>query len=460
MSKMRIALGSLLCGIVLCGAARAQHGAIRIESTFSGPTGDPDASYRDHPDLVVAACSHCGANGQVMVATGQDVTIYDTHGTVLKKQTLKEFITAAGAPLGQINDPRGTYDPFIRRWILVCTCAQDSLMVSASDDATGAWKGVVMSGAAGDYTMFPGFDKNGVYVSEFQPKLNARVMALPARDVAWTGSGTISLAHEAIFDQQPFEMRPAIDRDTKKKPDAPEFLVSRVGPPQNATNLPLELLVDRITWKDGKAKIAGPQKIPTGFLYNTPIVAPQTSGPDIRGNESHRIFGIDAYRGHLYFVQSSGPCAADCGEQGTDPNDLFYFFDLNTKTMALDQKTKVADSTLSFLFPSIAVDAEGNVGIGVMGTAKTQHPSVYVYTHLASDVAGAMHGPFLAKAGTADFKCGKRPAYKINVVGWGTYSATIADGSNPDELWTAQEFGGDATACVWTTQVTGFAIKH
>jgi hypothetical protein len=186
MSKMKIAFGSLLCGVFLCGAVQAQRGAIKIESTFPGPTGDSDASYRDHPDLVVAACSHCGAHGQIMVATGQDVTIYDTHGTVLKKQTLKEFITVAGAPLGQINDPRGTYDPFIRRWILVCACAQDSLMVSAGDDATGAWKSVVMSGAAGDYTMFPGFDKNGVYVSEFQPKLNARVMALPARDVAWT----------------------------------------------------------------------------------------------------------------------------------------------------------------------------------------------------------------------------------------------------------------------------------
>ncbi len=429
----------------------------KIENSFDASSGDAAASYRDHPDLAMAACSGCGTNGQVMVATGMDVTIYNLSGAVLKTQRIIDFMTNAGVTPGRINDPRGAYDPFIERWILVCSCAADFLLVSGSKDATGPWKGIAVSEASGDLTMFPGFDKNGVYISEYQPKLSSRVIALPGADVAWTGGGNISLAHEAIFADRPYEMRPAIDPNPKKKPTDPEYLIARTGPPQNATNFPMELLVDRTTWSGGKATIDGQVTIPTGFLYNTPIAASQPAGPAIRGAESHRVFGVAAHNGHLYLVGSSGPCKSDCGAQGADSNNLFYWFDVSTRTMTLTQKAKIADPSLSFLFPTIATDGRGNVGIGVTGISRSQHPSVYLLTHLADDPLGKMNGPFLAYAGTEGYSCGKNPA-QTGVVGWGTYSATVRDASDPMKLWTVHQYAGSPTPCVWKTRVIGFRL--
>ena len=129
----------------------------KIFTSFPAGAGDPAMSYKDHPDMALAACSSCGAAGQVLVATGQDVSVYETSGKLLKTQRTEAFIRAAGIDFetwkslpalppqaaGMVNDPRATYNPFIGRWILVCSCSGDFLIVSGSKDATGAWKGLL-----------------------------------------------------------------------------------------------------------------------------------------------------------------------------------------------------------------------------------------------------------------------------------------------------------------------------
>ncbi|HXJ41520.1 MAG TPA: hypothetical protein VNH18_19735, partial [Bryobacteraceae bacterium] len=235
---------------------------VKIVASFDAVSGDPGMSYKDHPDMALAACSACGKAGQVLVATGQDLAVYSTRGTLLKTQNMRDFIKSAGldpdawlslpavpaTAAGKVNDPRATYDPFIKRWIVVCSCSADYLIVSGGMDATGSWKGAVLTGSAGDLTMFPAWDKNGVYVSEFQQPLNSRVIALPAADVAWKGTGEISLAHKGVFSDPQYELRPAVDPNPKKRPSDPEYLIARSGPPQNAKNHAMELVVDRITW--------------------------------------------------------------------------------------------------------------------------------------------------------------------------------------------------------------------
>ena len=443
----------------------------KIFASFPAVVGDAAMSYKDHPDMALAACSGCGAAGQVLVVTGQDVSVYDTSGKILKTQRTEAFIRAAGIDFdawtsrpalppraaGKVNDPRATYDPFIGRWIVVCSCSGDFLIVSGSKDATGAWKGVALTDSAGDLTMFPGWDKNGVYISEFQLKLNSQVIALPAADVAWKGDRGISLAHKAVFRDRPYEMRPAVDPNPRKEANDPEYLIARSGPPQNATNVAMDLLVDRITWSDRQAEIAGPASIPTGFLYNTPIPMPQPSGLPIRGNESHRVFSVSAYGGNLYLVEASGPCTSGCGIQGPDTNNLFYWFDIDSATMTLRQKAKVSDPKVSILFPTMALDGRGNAGIGVTGGGSAQHPSIYLFTHLGTNVDGKIDGPFLAHNGAEVYSCNRGP--DPTTVGWGTYSATVQDGSDSMKLWTLQEYAGSVTPCAWTTMVVGFQVQ-
>lgn len=465
---------ALLCSFIVIipvarfAAAQASFsGSVKILASFDAVAGSPDMSYKDHPDLALAACSKCGTRGQVLVATGQDIAIYDSKGAVLKTQSTRDFIKAAGLDpdewrakpalppqvAGKVNDPRAAFDPFIGRWIVVCSCSADYLIVSGGKDATGPWKGAVLTGAAGDLTMFPGWDKNGVYVSEFQERLNSQYIALPSADVAWSGTGNISLDHETHIQGRPYEMRPAIDPNPNKGPGDPEYFVARSGPPQNATNVAVYLLVDKVTWSGNAASVSGPASVSSGFLYNTPIAVPQPAGPDIRGNESHRVFSVYQNSGHLYLVEASGPCRSSCGDQGQDANDLFFWFELDPVTMTITQKAKVSSPTMAYLFPTLALDGEGNTGIGVNGGSKTQPMSVYLFTHTRGSAAGSFHGPVLAEAGIESYSC------KLNPVGWGTYSATIQDGSDPMKLWTLQEYAGSSTPCVWKTRVIAFRVE-
>src|ERR1051325_10309804 len=104
----------------------------------------------------------------------------------------------------------------------------------------------------------------------------------------------------------------------------------------------------------------------------------------------------------------SGPCTSDCGTQGADANNLFYWFDIAAETMTLNQKAKVSHSSLSLLFPTLAKDGRRNIGIGVTGSSSSQYPSAYLCTHLASDSARArINGPFLAHSGTESYSCDK-----------------------------------------------------
>lgn len=442
-----------------------------VFASFDAVAGDPSMSYKDHPDMALAACSACGVGGQVLVATGQDVAVYDTSGKLLKAQSTENFIKDAGVDFdawksrpalppraaGKVNDPRATYDSLLGRWIVVCSCSGDFLMVSGSSDATGAWKGVALTDSAGDLTMFPGWDKNGVYISEFQLPLNSQVIALPAADVAWKGQGDISLEHKSVFSGRSYEMRPAVDPNPRKKPSDPEYLIARSGPPQNGRNVAVDLLVDQIIWRDKKATVSGPTSISTGFLYNTPIPMPQPDGHPVRGNESHRVFSVSAYGGRLYVVAASGPCQSDCGTQAQDANDLFYWLVINPQTMTISQKTEVSDPTLSLLFPTMALDGRGNAGIGVTGGSSSQHPSIYLFTHLASDSVGKINGPFRAQNGTQPYTCDRGP--DPATVGWGTYSATVQDGSDATKLWTLQEYAGSPYSCVWRTRVVGFQVQ-
>ena len=77
-------------------------------------------------------------------------------------------------------------------------------------------------------------------------------------------------------------------------------------------------------------------------------------------------------------VEASGPCAADCGAQGQDANNLFYWFDVDAKTMTLSDKEKVSDPALSLLFPTMALDDRGNAGIGV---SRFELVASFVFVH-------------------------------------------------------------------------------
>jgi hypothetical protein len=161
------------------------------------------------------------------------------------------------------------------------------------DHPDGGWKGLPLSGASGDLSMAVGFDKNGVYVAETDSTLNGTFFAIPNADVAWSGSGTISLSHEGIASGQAFAI-PAIDLDPNKAATSAEYFVAHSVPLPNGTNVALSLEIASVNWSGlpstPVAAFSSTVAVATGFLYNTPKAAPQPSPPDISGTESRRVF--------------------------------------------------------------------------------------------------------------------------------------------------------------------------
>ena len=451
-------LACLLLAVIRCGGGSNSSGGtgsgssgVSVVHQFDGESGMGNPPlYKDHPDMAI------GANGtQVVETTGQSVTVYAYDGTVLSSTPMQSFISQATGTVGVVNDPRLAYDPFLSRWLIVCSCSANYLMVSASSDATGNWKGLPLSADSGDLLMAVGFDKNGVYVSETDATGVGKLFALPNADVAWSGSGNISLAHEGIATGQAFQM-PAVDLNSAKAATDPEYYVSHSPTAQKGTNVPLSLLIASVSWSglpSNPAASFSAQSVPTGLLYNTPVNAQQPAGPSIRAAESHRVFGVYAYAGkHLFSVVGSGPCGSNCGPQGADSHNLFFFFDVNLPGVTLNQAVKISDSQRDLLFPSLAVDSHGNVSMVSTGVSNAENPSIYEWHQLATDGAGVVHGPNLLTSGTHTYSCVSSP------VGWGTYSTTAQDAGDGTKLWTVQEYGNSGNPCNWSTHLVEFNL--
>jgi hypothetical protein len=88
------------------------------------------------------------------------------------------------------------------------------------------------------------------------------------------------------------------------------------------------------------------------------------------------------------------------------------------------------------LIPTLAVDANGNVGLGCTRTSEKEFPSAVVMMRAAGDPKNTMRPPVVAGRGTTVFASSREGPYGIQ---WGNYNATCLDPSDPTRIWTYQE---------------------
>jgi hypothetical protein len=165
--------------------------------------------------------------------------------------------------------------------------------------------------------------------------------------------------------------------------------------------------------------------------------------PAIRGVENHRFFDVFASGGSIFSSQGS----QINGRVGLE------WFEVRVSDGALVQQGQLADPSYDILFPSLAADSNGNIGIGFTKTSATEFPSVYLSGRLSTDPLNTLMTPVLATAGTAGYSCPPN-----SPVGWGTYSSTMQDPSNPLTLWTFQEYANTASNCQWATRWVAFSL--
>jgi hypothetical protein len=217
-------------------------------------------------------------------------------------------------------------------------------------------------------------------------------------------------------------------------------------------NVAGRLYLYKITWSGAKASISDVQSIPLSKTYSTPNASTEGSraiqpapGGKLRADESRRTDCVFARGGSVF------GCNGAKRALGSRPGILWY--EVRVSDGELLQEGLVDDPACDYLNPSLAADRDGNVGLGCTRTSEKEFPSIYVMMHAAGDPASSMGTPVLALAGTTHYRLKEPGRFGI---GWGNYSTTCVDPSDPTLFWTCQEYANSSEAGQWHTAWVAF----
>jgi hypothetical protein len=371
-----------------------------------------------------------------------DFGVFDkTTGTVLQKISLQSFWSSLGTAMGQpANFPFDTkvlYDTSSARFFAVTlggTSAPNSwilVAVSASSDPTGSWNKWAIDADEDNGTQqfnnwadFPGvgLDGNNLYVSAnmfsnsdfFQ---YSKIWVLPKAQLL-SGPSTITWTEFRDPPGSDFNMQPA---HTFGAAPAEYFLFEGSSS---------QLLIARIDNTSGTPTWHAPT-IVTIAAY-TPSIglpgAPQSGNGNTIDTSDTRLLNVVYRAGALWTVhtvQSPPPVKTEVAWYQIDPG-----------TSAVLSQGRISDPTLWYYYPSIGVNANGDVAIGMSGSSATEFVGGYYTARRFTDPGGTMQPVSLLKAG-------EQPYFKT-LSGtdnrWGDYSATVVDPTGNLRFWTVQEY--------------------
>jgi hypothetical protein len=381
-------------------------------------------------------------------------------GTILRQLSTREFwqrVEPAGklVPHKDANDARMLYDPLSQRWFACAAGATEAdcfLAVSTSSDPTKPWRGAKLPLPRINPYMRMGVDRNGLYVCSCNGNIDmskgTNCYAIPKADVLADGGPVLTRAR--TFKDLQFSAMPATDPDADKPADAPAILLAN----EFAGGTCSRLYLYKITWSGPKAGISDVQTIELSRKYLTPdnstaqMEAFQPKpGPKLRaGGGGRRIDSAFVRKGSVF------GCNGAIRNLGSRPGVLWY--EVRISDGRLIQEGFVDSTDRDFIFPSVAVDAEGNLGIGCTGTSETEFPSVYVMMRSATDPANSSRRPVAAVPGTTSYHYEGAKAVNLS-----HYSTTCIDPSSPGVLWTCQAYSNSKKDRQWCTAWAAFQIS-
>jgi hypothetical protein len=207
-------------------------------------------------------------------------------------------------------------------------------------------------------------------------------------------------------------------------------------------------------WSGPTASISDVQTIRLSKTYQTPNNASRlmeavqpAPGPRLcAGGGGRRTDSVFVYQGSVF------GCNGAKRALGSRPGILWY--EVRIRDGVLLQEGFVDDANSDYVFPSIAVDSKGNIGLGCTRTSETEFPSVCVMMHAATDPANTMRTPVVAVPGTTYYRYSGASAVNLS-----HYSSTCIDPSNPDLLWTYQAYASSTVDKQWCTAWAAFSLS-
>jgi hypothetical protein len=442
--KLLVFLTGLTALLMSNPSVRAQN--FSVGANFTTQTR-ADGIFEEPPDTMGAA----GPNHFVTFVNNGFV-IYNKDGSLVSRTSETSFWAAAlGFDPGNLSDPRILYDPASQRWftsmITIDQTTNNKILIARSNtaDPTQGFKGVAYTTTNNLFADFPtlGLDANGVYVSTNNfTAANAftseGMYSVPKADLL---ADTPSLARLNKFDSLSVgtfgdTLQPAVNFGPKAPTD-PEPIVA-----VSATNFN-RYIYSRLNGTSTSGATIGGATVKSVQSTSTPNPSAQPGSNNTVDNGERNFSSSPVQVGNfLYSVMAtrvSGRTAA-------------RWTITNATTFAIVQQGTISSSSLSYFYPSIAVNTSGDVVIGFSGSNSSTFASTYA---IVGTSAGGVPGgtltfgsPVQTKAGV-DFYDGAR---------WGDYSATTVDPADPGIFWTHQEYTGARTVSGtnwnWATQAT------
>lgn len=352
------------------------------------------------------------------------VAFFDKGGTKLSQVDIASFFFVPNV-LDSYFDPRVLYDQYSGRFIAICANRSSAggingylmLAVSRTSDPTQVWdKWSIPTPRGIDYPTL-GVDGNAVYsttgeVPPGSPQVT-KVIIVPKAQLL-SGSLSTYFVNTGLPDSvyQPCH--------TFGSPGA-EYLVGRTE--QGGVGVKIY-------------KITNPTSAPVLSFVGTvgssvvePPDAPQAGGPIKLETIDSRIMNAVCRNGFVW-------CAQNVGVSG---RAAIQWYQINPGgTPTITQSGTITDGTRSYFYPSVAVNAAGDVAFGFSGSSATQYAGTYYTTRKASDPSGFTEVPVAVKAGDAYYARGA--GFSPDSTRWGDYSVTCVDPANDTTFWSIQEY--------------------
>lgn len=435
------------------------------------------------PDTMGAA----GPNHLVVTLNGT-FRIQTKTGTVLSDVSLNSFFSAGGITFTSTSfDPKIAYDANSGRFIMSAGADAEStssaivLAVSETSDPTGAWHIIKIDADSANTTWadYPCLGMNGTWIAITANMFNMSNQYVGPKmwvfDKSQALAGTfVETTFATGFDNtgigSGFTLQPCLTFGSE-----PTLWIIDNSFASGSNNL---ARISRITgtattpaWSLDPVRPLGGGPTNNGLSniqdFGAPINPAQSGTTYTLDGGDARVLnavfrtsgtGVSSNAVGLWFAYTAGmPNLAPV-------HDNANWEHLNVTNGTVLNEGTITDVTLSYMYPTVAVTANGDMGIGFTGTSALTFPSAYYTNRPGTGTgAGVVQPVYESKAGASSYvKLGSGTSNR-----WGDYSMTMIDPSD-GLVWTVQEFAyGTNTWGTWWAKfdpsvpvtVSAFAIE-
>jgi hypothetical protein len=446
--KIPMWVGLPIASVIVVGSQGAIAAPLTIGQNFTGLT------FADGPIIPADSSGAVGRN-HIVQMTNQGFAIYDkANGQVVQKTSLDSFWQGTGLPVANATnnfDPRVLYDPTSERWFTIAADRTDQsgnvqnfplgnrvvFAVSNSADPTQGWHGFALPASDFSNRRFAdaptiGIDADGVHIAVnlFDAALNNQTSTLFAiAKPQLLNPTTRNLKYDRLFDVANADygdsLQPVIDF-TNPADGKADFLAASGGNQLRRSTLMGQKL--------------GTQIIPTNNVRPAPYARQPDGSRTIETGDPRLSSSVVRVGNSIWLVQTTADTSGD--------HAVLRWSEIDAQTNEIKQSGEIADGKHDYFYPSIALNAFGNVVIGFNRSGADEYISSYAIGASTSGGKTTFGTPQLLKAGKDNY---------FNTFGfgrnrWGDSSATVFDPSDPRSFWTFQQVAERDNQ--WSTQIS------